>query len=38
MEFVRRDLDEFSSAVKTEATSVVSSTATVLKDKLKVYR
>ncbi|KAF4518807.1 hypothetical protein B566_EDAN008135 [Ephemera danica] len=36
MEFVRRDLDEFSSAVKSEATSVVNSTATVLKDKLKL--
>ncbi|XP_068082953.1 BSD domain-containing protein 1 [Anabrus simplex] len=36
LEFVKRDLDEFSSAVKSEATSVVSSTTTVLKDKLKL--
>jgi hypothetical protein len=36
MEFVKRDLDEFSVAMSTQASNVVSSTATVLKDKLKV--
>jgi hypothetical protein len=33
---VKRDLDEFSVAMSSQASSVVSSTATVLKDKLKV--
>lgn len=36
MEFVKRDLDEFSVAMSAQASNVVSSTATVLKDKLKV--
>lgn len=36
LEFVRRDLDEFSTVVKSEASSVVSSTTSVLKDKLKL--
>ncbi|XP_063226719.1 BSD domain-containing protein 1-like isoform X2 [Bacillus rossius redtenbacheri] len=35
-QFVKRDLDEFSSAVKCEASSVVSTTTTVLKDKLRL--
>lgn len=34
LEFVRRDLDEISSAVTIEASNVVSSTASVIKDKL----
>ncbi|CAB3364537.1 Hypothetical predicted protein [Cloeon dipterum] len=36
MEFVKRDLDEFSSAMSNQASNVVSTTATVLKDKLKL--
>lgn len=36
LQFVRRDLDEFSSAVKSEASNVVSSTTSALKDKLRV--
>jgi hypothetical protein len=36
LQFVKRDLDEFSSAVKSEASNVVSSTTSALKDKLKV--
>jgi hypothetical protein len=36
LQFVKRDLDEFSTAVKNEASNVVSSTTSALKDKLKV--
>ncbi|XP_071448817.1 BSD domain-containing protein 1-like [Hetaerina americana] len=36
LEFVRRDLDEISSAVSIEASNVVSSTASVIKDKLNL--
>ncbi|XP_059471165.1 BSD domain-containing protein 1-like isoform X2 [Neocloeon triangulifer] len=36
MEFVKRDLDEFSVAMSNQASNVVTSTATVLKDKLKL--
>lgn len=36
LQFVKRDLDEFSSAVKSEASNVVSSTTSALKDKLRV--
>lgn len=36
LQFVKRDLDEFSTAVKNEASSVVSSTTSALKDKLKL--
>ncbi|PNF17062.1 hypothetical protein B7P43_G00845 [Cryptotermes secundus] len=37
LQFVRRDLDEFSSAVKNEASNVVSSTTSALKDKLRLH-
>ncbi|PSN43085.1 hypothetical protein C0J52_19295 [Blattella germanica] len=36
LQFVKRDLDEFSTAVRSEASSVVSSTTTALKDKLRL--
>jgi hypothetical protein len=36
LQFVKRDLDEFSTAVKSEASNVVSSTTSALKDKLRV--
>ncbi|KAJ9578394.1 hypothetical protein L9F63_005383, partial [Diploptera punctata] len=36
LQFVKRDLDEFSSAVKNEASNVVTSTTSALKDKLKL--
>ncbi|XP_049764171.1 BSD domain-containing protein 1-like [Schistocerca cancellata] len=36
LEFVKRDLDEFSTAVKSEASNVVTSTTSALKDKLKL--
>lgn len=35
-EFVRKDLEEFGSAVKSEATSVVQSTGSVIEKTLKV--
>ena len=36
MEFVRKDLEEFGNAVKNEATSVVSTTGTVIEKTLRV--
>lgn len=36
LEFVKRDLDEFSTVVKSEASNVVSTTTSALKDKLKL--
>lgn len=36
LQFVKRDLDEFSTAVKSEASSVVTSTTSALKDKLRL--
>ncbi|XP_021914019.1 BSD domain-containing protein 1-like isoform X2 [Zootermopsis nevadensis] len=36
LQFVKRDLDEFSTAVKSEASNVVSSTTSALKDKLRL--
>jgi hypothetical protein len=36
LQFVKHDLDEFSTAVKSEASNVVSSTTSALKDKLRV--
>ncbi|KAK7867046.1 hypothetical protein R5R35_005686 [Gryllus longicercus] len=36
LEFVKRDLDEFSTAVKSEASNVVTTTTSALKDKLKL--
>lgn len=36
LEFVKKDFDEFTKVVSEEASSVVSSTANTLKEKLKV--
>lgn len=36
LEFVKRDLDELSSTVKNEASQVVNSTTSVLKEQLSV--
>ena len=36
LEFVKKDIDEFTKVVSEEASSMVSSTATTLKEKLRV--
>lgn len=36
LQFVKRDLDEFSTTIRSEASNVVSSTTSVLKDKLRL--